>query len=78
MPDPAIAASQAAYQLAATVDQAISAAVPTVVDLQVAATVRGAVIVSGCVPTSAAQRRVEEVARSIPGVHQFVDNLTVA
>lgn len=78
MPDPALAASQAAHQLAATIDRAIAAAVPAVVDLRVAATARGVVIISGRVPNVADQRRAEEVARSFPGVHQLVGRLTVA
>ena len=78
MPNPAITASQSAYQLATTIDRAISAAVPAVVDLQVAATAQGVVVVSGRVPTVADQRWAEEIARSVPGVHQLVSSLTAA
>ena len=78
MPDPAVTASQAAYQLASAVGRAIRAAVPTVVDLRVAATAQGVVAISGWVATAADQQHVESVARSLPGVHQLVSSLTTA
>lgn len=77
MPDSAITASQAAYQLASTVDRAISAAVPSVVDLQVATTAQGVVVISGRVFTAADKQHAESVARSVPGVHWLVNSLTV-
>src|SRR5690242_11904228 len=63
--------------IAASVDRAVSAAVPEIVDIQVAAAPSGIVAISGVVPSVEAARRADEAARSIPGVRQLINSLTI-
>ena len=66
-----------AEQLAIAVDKAVTAAVPDILDLQVAAAPNGVVIISGAVSSLEHQQRAEAAARTVEGVRRLVMSLTV-
>ena len=66
-----------AEQLAIAVDKVVTAPVPDIVDLQVAAAPTGVVVISGVVSSLEHQRRAEAAARAVKGVRQVVMSLTV-
>jgi osmotically-inducible protein OsmY len=66
------------FRLATEVDKAITAAIPGVIDLQVAAAGGGMVAISGIAPSVDAQRRAVEIALEMPGVRQVIGGLTLA
>ena len=66
-----------AGKVAKAIDDAITLAVPAVVDLQVAASPAGDVVFSGVVASLEAKARAEEAARKIPGVKRLINGLTV-
>ena len=67
-----------ASRLATTIDDAVTAAVPDIEDLQVGAAPGGIVVVSGVVRSDDAWWRAEAAARAVEGVKQFIGSLTVA
>ena len=66
-----------ASRLAKAIDDAVTAAVPGIEDLQVAAAPGGIVVISGVVRSDDARRRAEAAARGVKGVQQFIGSLTV-
>jgi hypothetical protein len=77
LPDDILQALDRASRLAAAIDKAITAAVPDIVDLQVAADPKGSVVISGVVSSVESQRRAEEVGRAVEGVERLIGSLTV-
>jgi osmotically-inducible protein OsmY len=78
IPDDARRQLDDASRLAKTVDDAVTAAVPDIEDLQVAAAPGGMVVISGVVRSDDARQRAEAAARRIEGVRQLIGSLTVA
>lgn len=68
---------EAAEAIAQAVDRAVTAAVPDIVDIQVAAVASGDVVLSGVVSSEEAALRADAAARAVPGVRQFTNCLTV-
>ena len=66
-----------ASRLAKTIDDAITAAVPEIADLQVAVAPGGLVVISGVVTSVEAQQRAEAAGRAVEGVQKLIGSLTV-
>ena len=78
VPDEVLRELEGAGRLAKAVDDALTAAVPEIVDVLVAAAPGGTVVISGVVSSDEARERAEAAARAVDGVTKLIGSLTVA